>query len=602
MQERCFFDKIDEYVRCFDGVGPFFKKILDSFDFDFSIINVDNSEVDISNKAGFFSGVKCYNLYYGRNEKCEKCLIDEVVEKKSKISIEKNEKDIFLYPIFNGGGEVVRVIKYDLEKKEMIKKVIVNEESNEFFYNILQNSQDVVYCFDFIKGKFKYVSESVFTLFGFPLSEFVNMSYADFLERIHPDDSKEDYLLEDVKGLEHIREKKYRWLCKDGKYRWFFDKMTWFFDEKGNRVAIVGNIKNITEERLENERLEVKISKMKEKEGRGSKRSTLTDREKIVLWGLCRWPLLNDEELSGKLKLKRSTLTAIKNRLRKGGWFSLKYIPNFYKLSCEAMGFFNIAKGRNVRVDGTDFMKDSSGVVLRNIQDENIFGVFVAEKFVDFKKFCEDFCCRNEGARFSEDSFFFGLDDFELRDSSGVIDFVFNLKRKEDVSSYDFSNNGVELNSNERRVFHAMIQNPELSSSNIAKKIWISKPTVIKIKNRLLDDGIVYAYIAPDFRKLGFNFLAKISYEFDGGISKGIVKDGMDSRVLFRVAGKKRIVKFVLFESEDEYLEEIDLIREVYRRNDIYFDIKSDIFPIQKRGKGNLDLEPLVRDMVFDEV
>jgi len=596
--------KIDEYVRCFGGADSFFKKIMSSFDFDFSIISVKDFEVEVSNKEGFLPGIKCYELYHGKQEKCEKCFIDDVVKKKDKVFGEKNGRENYLCPIFDGEKNVVSVIKYDLEKREVVKEMVVrDEESDDIFFRILQNSSDVVYRYDFVECRFRYVSESVFTLLGFSLGEFVKMSYEDFLGRIHPDDFGGIIEKEESSDKEFVYEREYRWKCKDGEYRWFLDKRTTIFDEKGNRISIVGDIKDISKDKLdklERERLEAKIVRMRKKGSEVEQKLILTDREKVVLWGLCRWPLLNDEELSEKLKLKRSTLTAIKNRLRGKGWFSLIYIPNFRKLNCEVVGFFDVARIKSVKVRDFDFMKDLLGIVLRNVQDDKAFGVFVAKRFVDFKKFCEDFCHENKGVRFRESSFFYGLDSFELKDSSGLVDFVFGLGRKGEATFCGFGNDGVELNVNEKRVFHAMVQNPRLSSADIAKKIWISKPTVIKIRNKLLDDGIVYAYVVPDFRKLGFKFVAKFLYEFDAEVPKGIGKDDIDSRVLFRVVGSNRIVKFALFESEDEYLEEVDLIREVYRKSEVYLDFKSDLFPIQKRGKGNLDLEPFIRELLFE--
>ncbi|MCK4650159.1 PAS domain-containing protein [Candidatus Pacearchaeota archaeon] len=619
MDEREFWDfKIGEYVCCFGGAGRFFKKIIDSLDFDFSIIDVNNLGVEVSNKDGFFPGVKCHELYYGKEGGCKNCFIDKVIKTGVRVLVEKDGKEHYLYPIFDGKGRIISVIKYDLKKKEVVrevvkevvkkvvKKVVVKDkEVDEIFYRILQNSQNLVYRYDFIRDKFKYISEAVFTLSGFPLGELMDMSYDDFLGRIHPDDSNEICDGEDVVGRESVCNKEYRWRCKDEKYRWFLDKRTLIFDDKRNIVSVIGDIRDVTHDKmakLEKDSLEAKIAQMRQKENDAKQRSTLTDKEKIVLWGLCRYPLLNDEELSGKLELKRSTLTAIKNRLKEKGWFSLKYIPNFHKLGCEFLGFFDAILSKGVKVCDFDFVKNSPNVVFRNLQDEKFFGLFVSNKFVDFRKFIEEFCYQNKGMRIRDSSFFYELENFELRDASGLINFIFGLGRKGRGIVCDFSNDGVELNGNEKRVLHAMVQNPELSSSEIAKKIWISKPTVIKIKKKILEEEFIYSYIVPDFRKLGFNFMAKFSYEFDSEIPKEVKKSGVDSMILFKVMGKKRIVKFVLFESEEEYLEEVDLIRDTYRKIGFYFNFKSDIFPIQKRGKGNLNLESFIGELLFDKI
>ena len=46
------------------------------------------------------------------------------------------------------------------------------------------------------------------------------------------------------------------------------------------------------------------------------KKPELTKKEKLVIYGLVRYPQLTDKELSEKLNLKHSTLTSIRHRLK----------------------------------------------------------------------------------------------------------------------------------------------------------------------------------------------------------------------------------------------------------------------------------------------
>ncbi len=626
--------KVEDYVRKFGGAGRFFDKILSSLEFPFSIINVENLEVEVSNINGFRPGVKCYELCYGRKEKCMDCIIDKAVGEKKRVHNEKDGKDVFVFPIFDEKGQVVSVIKYRISRKEVVREVVkevvkekviekMSREHEESFYNILQNSQDVVYRYDFVKGCFEYVSESVFTLMCFPLGEFIRMSYDDFLTRVHPDDLG-GVCEVDCGSKEAICVGEYRWKRKDGLYRWFLDSRTWFFDENGKRLCVVGNIKDISKEKekeKENHDLEERIALMKRRESEAGERVSLTDKEKIVLWGLCRWPLLNDEELSGKLELKRSTLTAIKNRLRGKSWFSLKYIPNFAKLGCEFFGVFDGKSGGKIRKLNLDSLKKMPEVVLSNYRDEKFFGVFVSDKYVVFRKFLERFEEENKEALrlgFNENSFFYDLEDFELRDFSEIVNSLFGLRRKEKAKVYDFKNmaskgvssaqvtsvgvdKGNSLNVNERRVLHAMIRNPEMSSTEIAKKVWVSKPTVIKVRNKLLEEGFVYALVVPDFRKMGLEYFGRFCYEFDSDLSEDVKKKGDVSRTVLRVNGRRKVVKFILFASEDEYAQEVDLIKDAYRRAGVYFRLDSEVFAMQRRGKNNFDLEPFVNNLLFAE-
>jgi hypothetical protein len=67
--------------------------------------------------------------------------------------------------------------------------------------------------------------------------------------------------------------------------------------------------------------------------------------------------------------------------------------------------------------------------------------------------------------------------------------------------------------------------------------------------------------------------------------------------------GDKKIVMFILFGSEDEYLAEIASIKDTYRREGIYLSIESEVFVLQKRHANILDFEPFINDILFgDEV
>ncbi len=601
---------IEEYVKRFGGVGHFVEKILDSLDFPFAIINVKTFEVEVCNSKDFSPGVKCYDLYCGSGNKCIDCPMDIVIKNKDRICFEKGGEDICAIPIFEKGGDVVSIIKYRIKKKELIKEKIIDKTSRKYedmFYNILQNSRDVVYRYDFIDDEFEYVSESVFTLLGFPLGEFIRMTFDDFLSNIHVDDVGGVCNGTSCSG-ESACECEYRWKCKDGNYLWVLDKRTWFFDGDGRRICVIGDIKDISKEKEKYEdydRLKEKVSLMKRQEAKAKEKISLTDKEKLVLWGLCRWTLLNDEELSGKLGLKRSTLTAIKNRLKSRDWFFLKYIPNFAKLGCQFAGVFDGSiGGRKIRKLDLEPLKKVPEVIFSNYQDEKFFGVFVSDKYVAFRRFLEAF---EEGNRkalsmgFEENSFFYDLEKFELMDFSEIVNSLFGLGRKEKAVVHNFENEVVDLNVNEKRVLHAMIQDANMSSSEIAKKVWISKPTVIKIRNRLLNEGFIYAMIVPDFRKLGLEYFGRFSYEFDSGVPADIKKREDVPRTVLRVSGKKKVSKFILFASKGDYTQEVDLIKETHRKSGVYCRFKSEIFAIQKRGKNNFNMEPFINELLFEK-
>jgi PAS domain S-box-containing protein len=83
--------------------------------------------------------------------------------------------------------------------------------------------------------------------------------------------------------------------------------------------------KDVTERRLLKERVRV-LEK---------KDLPLTEKDKTVLYGLVRYPEYNDIELAKKLRIKRSTLTSIKNKLSRAGFYTTLRIPNLPVLGYE---------------------------------------------------------------------------------------------------------------------------------------------------------------------------------------------------------------------------------------------------------------------------
>ena len=63
----------------------------------------------------------------------------------------------------------------------------------------------------------------------------------------------------------------------------------------------------------------------------------LTEKEKLVFYGLVRWPDLNDSEISEKIDVKRPTIASIRKRFEREQLYEVVNIPNFEKLGCELL-------------------------------------------------------------------------------------------------------------------------------------------------------------------------------------------------------------------------------------------------------------------------
>ncbi len=120
----------------------------------------------------------------------------------------------------------------------------------------------------------------------------------------------------------------------------------------------------------------------------------LSEREQAALFGLVTNPLLNDRELSEKIDFKQSTLTAIKNRLKRRGYMTPKRIPHFAKLGCELLtisyGHLNpLINVERIKKIQEHLPGDSNHQFFALAESSNALIFTVAKRFTDAKRAVE---------------------------------------------------------------------------------------------------------------------------------------------------------------------------------------------------------------------
>jgi PAS domain S-box-containing protein len=114
----------------------------------------------------------------------------------------------------------------DINSRKLMEQEL--RESKERFSNVLEYSQDASYRRNVVSDKYDYISPAIERLTGYTLEEFKVMGEANVLSKIHPDDfnnvvecirkaATRSYAAESIE---------YRFLCKNGEYRWFLDRFT----------------------------------------------------------------------------------------------------------------------------------------------------------------------------------------------------------------------------------------------------------------------------------------------------------------------------------------------------------------------------------------
>jgi len=133
-------------------------------------------------------------------------------------------------------------------------------DGEERFRSVLEVSRDLIYRLNLQTRTYEYVSPSVRRLVGFAPQEIVAMGIEGVRERFHPEDRERlgthpsrlpDDTVEDRKAPTI----EYRWHCKDGEYRWLSDNRAFVLDKDGRALALVGTVRDITEDKQAEEAL-----------------------------------------------------------------------------------------------------------------------------------------------------------------------------------------------------------------------------------------------------------------------------------------------------------------------------------------------------------
>ncbi len=119
-------------------------------------------------------------------------------------------------------------------------------ESEARWQLIIQASHDGIFDIDLATGVGFY-SDRFKAMLGYQPHEFAN-TREQWVELLHPDD-RDRVLTAKAAYLEHRQPEliqEYRLRCKDGSYRWIFDRVLAVWDDAGNPIKVVGSCTDIT--------------------------------------------------------------------------------------------------------------------------------------------------------------------------------------------------------------------------------------------------------------------------------------------------------------------------------------------------------------------
>jgi len=264
----------------------------------------------------------------------------------------------------------------------------------------------------------------------------------------------------------------------------------------------------------------------------GVDKPILSQNEKRVLFGMVKFPNLNDRKISERIGLKLSTFTAIKNRLKKSEYFRQVRLPNMEKLDKE-LAFIGC-----IWLNPGSSTKRAAGIVSENLRGwgdvfyavsevEHLLVLGYSDNYSSFKKRFDETTRSLLGhglldPRSEMDMVILPLDQTQIQtafDYSGILEICFEVE-------YSGSSKGdgprtatgpetkderaSGMGAIERRVLCGLIEYPDIPDNTLAREVRTTRQAVARIKKRLEKRGVIRTVKVPELRRLGLEILSYI--------------------------------------------------------------------------------------------
>jgi DNA-binding MarR family transcriptional regulator len=326
------------------------------------------------------------------------------------------------------------------------------------------------------------------------------------------------------------------------------------------------------------------------------KKIDLTEKEQLVLFGLVKYPTMSDKQLAETIKLKHSTITSIRHRLKNHEYFRKIKIPHLQDMGCQMLVViytnFSPLIPLEERVEITGKTIEVFEEIFFSIGElDKGFSLSLSKEYATVGRI-NDIRTQTFGRRgLLEDEYpsmvvfpfkisrIYRFFDFSpLIKKRFKIDFTIEEKL-EDFSLQNYEQ--VDFSDTEKNAFCMMVSYPEMSDSAIAREIGVSRHTISLLRRRFEQKKLIRMNTLPNLKKLGFDILVFYHIKFDPSNSPDLEHDETallmsDSTILFTT----RMFEAVMI---SVYLD--------------YDDFKSDMMKIMRILKENkwIAIDPVIR-------
>lgn len=300
----------------------------------------------------------------------------------------------------------------------------------------------------------------------------------------------------------------------------------------------------------------------------------LSKNEQMVLYGLVKHPLLNDRELAEKLKLNISTLTAIKNRLKKRKFYFTVRIPLLQNVGCELLGIgsfkVNLMLTPEQRKKMEKEISEGFPEAVHIISESDfLLTICIARNFTDMKEVFDEI--KNIGIKYnaieeSESNYFYF--PFQTTRMINFFDYGLLLQRSFDIKEDKKKDTKMskvlpepkKLTRIEKIVYYGLIRYSELPDKKIAEYTNVTRQVVARLRKDFEKDDLIRTVKIPNLKLLGFQIMGFAHAKFNIKVmqeqrKKAIMAVFQEIPTILWSSGKFESIIISAFKNFDDYKE-----------------------------------------------
>jgi DNA-binding MarR family transcriptional regulator len=260
------------------------------------------------------------------------------------------------------------------------------------------------------------------------------------------------------------------------------------------------------------------------------KKVNFTKNEEKVLYGIVKYPNLNDTTLSSKLDVKLSTFTSIKKRLSDEGYFRTINIPLLNRLGCELLTIiyarFNPVIPLEERIGTTKKTIEIFEEIFFSVGEQDKgFSISISKNYSNIGRI-NDIRTETFGKLgLLEEEYpqevIFSFENSNINhffDFSRVLKNLFSIEDNNKITdNISWFNNikQAQLSNKEKKIYLALVENSDDSTKEIGKKVGVSRHTIARMKKEFIKNGFIKRITLPNLQKLGFEILAFYPINFN---------------------------------------------------------------------------------------